>query len=210
MQKNVLAIPNGSLFEATIELLKMVGLEIQTNGRSFKANISGNDFFDQVVIVRPQDIPLLVSKKVADCGICGWDCVVESGVNGFVKLAELNYSRKTNQPVRVVVFGKGQQLVDEPEIKVTTEYPNLSSTIFRKAKVFFSYGSTEAKVATGLFDFGIGVTETGESLIQNGLQILKTILVSPTVFIANTSQKNERFYRQFASRLKQQSLVFTK
>ena len=69
---------------------------------------------------------------------------------------------------------------------VSSEYIFLAKTVFKKAKIIFSTGSTEIKVAVKKFDFryGICVTETGKSLEDNYLKIVKTILISPVVFAA--------------------------
>jgi ATP phosphoribosyltransferase len=180
-----LALPNGSLFQRTIDLLKRVGLTISVSERSFIAYINEPSFFKRVLIMRPQDIPEAVFSGTADCGICGWDCVIESGLkNKLIKAAELSYSKNLSVPVRIVVFGKSQKLRDAKATRVTSEYPNLTRKFFKKAKISFSHGTTEAKVVNGQYDYGVGVTETGQSLKANGLVIVKTLLVTPTVFIS--------------------------
>lgn len=191
----VIGIPNGSLYDATMELLKKVGMEIRVNGRSFEAEISGSKIFNRALIMRPQIIPDAIIGKVIDCGICGLDCVIESGhLGNLVKVTELKYSKKTREPVRVVVFSKRHSLRDRPNITVSAEYPNLAKEIFKKAKIVFSYGTTEANVVADLYDYGVGVTESGKSLDDNGLFILKTVLVSPTVLMALSRYPDEVAY----------------
>jgi ATP phosphoribosyltransferase len=51
--------------------------------------------------------------------------------------------------------------------------------------VEFSWGATEAKVATGLVDAIVELTETGSSLKANNLRIVETLCQSTTQFIAN-------------------------
>lgn len=179
-----LGIPNGSLYESTICLLNRVGLKVEAEGRKFEIKISGPSIFSRALIMRPQDIPEAILDGTIHAGICGWDCVVESNLKGnILKVAELDYSKRTKGPVKIVVFGK-KELEDESHILVTSEYPNLARQIFKKAVIKFSHGSTEVKVSHGKYDFGIGVTETGESLKQNSLKILKVLLESPTVLVA--------------------------
>jgi ATP phosphoribosyltransferase len=186
MRKNlVMGPPNGSLMETTLQLLKTIGVVIKPNGRKFLAEIEGFELFSKAIFLRPQDIPEAIVDGMIDVGICGWDCVVEAGLEGrLIKVAELNYSRQSRQPVRVVVFGKSSSFVDNEDILVATEYRQLAKKIFHKATARFSHGGTEQKVAYGKYNYGVGVVETGKSLEENGLQIVKTILVSPTVIMA--------------------------
>ena len=181
-----LGIPNGSLFEPTIELLSRVGVKIKLNGRNFIVDLPNGVVFKKAIIMRPQDIPEAVFDGMLGAGICGRDCVFEAGLdNKLFEVAEFNYSKKSRAPVRVVIFGRaGDEIIDKDNILVTSEYPNLTKPFFKKARIRFSHGSTEQKVVYGKYRYGVGVTETGDSLRDNGLAILKTILVSPTVLVA--------------------------
>lgn len=189
-----LGIPNGSLYESTINLLSRAGLKIEAEGRKFEIKISGPAVFSKALIMRPQDIPEAILDGTIHAGICGWDCVVESNLKEeLLKIVELDYSKRTKGPVKIVVFGR-KEIEDGSHILVTSEYPNLARQIFKKAVIKFSHGSTEVKVSHGKYDFGIGVTETGESLKQNSLKILKVLLESPTVLVAANGYPEIKFF----------------
>jgi len=191
-----LGLPNGSLEKPTFGLMSKAGMEVVENPRSFRAEIHGIDLFGSVILMRPMDIPEALAKGIIDCGICGLDWVVEYqlGLEKFgvqappiIKLAEFNYSRQSRQPVKVVMFGRE----DSPPIgpmedarSISSEYPNITEQKYPHEKVMFSHGTTEAKVVSGLFDYGVCVTETGSTIEANGLKIVDTLLVSPTVLIA--------------------------
>lgn len=195
MKKMVLGIPNGSLFEPTIILLGKIGIEVIVNGRNFEAVIEGSDIFKTAYIMRPQKIPHAIGKGAIDCGICGWDCVVESGMeNELEKIQEFFYSKRTKKPVRIVVFGRTENFVDEKGISVSSEYLNIARSVFKEARIDFSYGSTEVDVLAGMYDYGICVTETGKSLEENGLKIVKTILSSPTVLMSKKDYQEIQFF----------------
>lgn len=198
--KMVLGLPNGSSQEPTLQLLNRVGIGVSINGRQFKAEIKGVDIFKEAIIMRPQDIPEAVIDGVLDCGICGWDCVVESGKeNELVKIAELWYGKKTRNAVKIVVIGKEDRLRDDPNVLVAAEYRNIARTIFKRAKIRFSHGGTEQKVAyTKKYDYGVCVMETGKSIVENGLKIVLVIMKSPMVIIAR--EKSEGM-KQFAALL---------
>jgi ATP phosphoribosyltransferase len=51
--------------------------------------------------------------------------------------------------------------------------------------VEFSWGATEAKVAAGLVDAVVEVTETGSTIRAHGLKIIHELFQSNTQFIAN-------------------------
>ncbi|MDD4271476.1 MAG: ATP phosphoribosyltransferase [Patescibacteria group bacterium] len=180
-----IAIPSGSLFEATLLLFKRIGIAIKFNDREFMASVESGNLTLIFVLDRPQDIPMGIVMGAYDAGVCGWDCVVESGLEAkLAKIIELKYAKKSRNVAKVVVFGKTDRLEDNENILVATEYLNLAGLIFKKAKIAYSHGCTEAKVLYGGYDYGIGVTETGASLKANGLKIVATILDSPTILIA--------------------------
>lgn len=194
----VLGIPNGSLYEETVKLLNKVGISIKANGRQFRAAIKGIGIFYEAIIMRPQDIPEAIADSVIDVGICGWDCVVESEMEkDVIKISELWYSKKTKDAVKIVVIGREKEIRDDPDVLVTAEYPNLARTIFKQAKIRFSHGGTEQKVAySKKYDYGVCVTETGRSIVENGLKIVKVIMKSPTVIIA---RKKSEEINQFSA-----------
>ena len=193
--KGTLAIPNGSLHEVTVELLAKSGIKLIPNGRRFIVELKGSDVFDRALIMRPQDMPEALFDGGVDAAITGYDCLCESGLeNVLAIITKLEYSKKTRQPVRIVVLGKNDRLIDEDNILVTSEYPNLTKPIFKKSKIRFSHGGTEQKVAYGKYDYGVCVTETGESVVGNGLKIVKTILTSSTIFAAREVLPEYRYF----------------
>lgn len=108
-------------------------------------------------------------------------------------LCELEYSKATSNPVRIVLAvpreHPAQSGLELPEgIRISTEYPELTRRYFDgigvKAVIVPSAGATEAKVPD-IVDAIIDVTETGSSLRKHGLKVLETLLTSRTELIAN-------------------------
>jgi ATP phosphoribosyltransferase len=207
MQTNlILGLPNGSLQEPTFELLRKVGIDITLRGRSSEFTIEGVDLFARVIMMRPQDLPMAVALGTVSCAICGLDCVVEQesdplyrrhSDSPLIRVKALSYSRTTRQPVRVILFGRedspslGQ--ADQP-VRISSEYPNITRSHYPQEETFFSHGSTEVKVAMGLFDYGVGVTETGSSIKAHNLTIVDTLLESPTVLVAREPNPAIEFF----------------
>lgn len=185
MKKLILAVPKGSLYAATIALFQRIGIRLTFDGRSVIGQIDGTEWFQTAYLDRPQDMPQAVAAGTYDLAICGWDCVVESGLETAVKIiAKLAYSKATRQNVRYVVYGRQNNFVDTESIRVASEYPAICRTVFPKATIIFSRGCTETKVKNGSCDYGFDVCETGASIQANGLTVIKTIFESPTVLIA--------------------------
>ncbi|MFM7894325.1 MAG: ATP phosphoribosyltransferase, partial [Actinomycetota bacterium] len=147
---------------------------------------------DEVRILRPQEIPVYVAEGLFDIGITGRDWVEETGAV-VESLGKLNYSKATNDPVRIVVAvandSKFQQVSDLPKgVRVTSEYPRLTKQFFLDrgidADVRLSYGASEAKIPD-IADCVVDLTETGRALRAAGLRIIDTIITSHTELIAN-------------------------
>jgi len=200
MKKYVLAIPNGSLYAPTMEMLKKAGLTINFSGRNFEAKIYNNSLFDRAILMRPQKIPGAIARGVVDAGITGMDWLMEKKLGKKLAIIQkLNYGKNTKEPVKIVVFGKADKIVDKKSITVSAEYVNLARKVFKKAKIEFSDGSTEVDVATGIYDYGVGVCESGQSLLDNGLKVLQVIMESPVVLAA---RKNTPELKLFGEILK--------
>ena len=63
----------------------------------------------EVRILRPQEIPTYVSEGLFDLGITGRDWIEETSSN-VVSLGELQYSKATSKPIRMVVAVAGEGL----------------------------------------------------------------------------------------------------
>jgi ATP phosphoribosyltransferase len=186
-----LVLPKGSLEKATIELFNAADLTVQRGSdRDYHASID-DPRIDRVRFLRPQEIPSYLERGLFDIGITGRDWITETQ-SDIVSLGELQYSKQTSNPVRVVlavpVSSPWQSVADLPEgIRISTEFPSLTERYLAehgvKAMIVPSYGATEAKVPD-IVDAIVDLTETGSSLRKNGLRILETLLTSYTELVA--------------------------
>jgi ATP phosphoribosyltransferase len=187
-----LVLPKGSLEKATLELFDAADLAVRRGSdRDYHASID-HPGIDRVRFLRPQEIPKYVEQGLFDVGITGRDWITETD-SDVVSLGELQYSKATSNPVRVVLAvpkeAPWQTAADLPEgIRISTEFPMLTKRYLEqhgvKAVVVPSYGATEAKVPD-IVDAIVDLTETGSSLRKNGLRILDTLLTSYTELVAN-------------------------
>jgi ATP phosphoribosyltransferase len=189
-----LVLPKGSLERATIDLFEQADLEVRRGSdRDYHASID-DPRIDTVRFLRPQEIPTYVEQGLFDLGITGRDWITETD-SDVVSLGELEYSKATSNPVRIVLAvvkdhaaDRGDQLPDG--VRVSTEFPALTRRYFEKigvrAKIVPSYGATEAKVPD-IVDAIVDLTETGTSLKKHGLKIIDTLLTSRTELVTNAA-----------------------
>ncbi len=148
----------------------------------------------RVRFLRPQEIPTYVEQGLFDLGITGRDWITETDAD-VVSLGELEYSKATSNPVRIVLAvvkdhaaERGDQLPDG--VRVSTEFPQLTKRYFERigvrATIVPSYGATEAKVPD-IVEAIVDLTETGTSLRKHGLKIIDTLLTSRTEVITNAA-----------------------
>ena len=189
-----LVLPKGSLEKATLELFDAADLTVlRTSDRDYHASID-DPKIDRVSILRPQEIPTYIERGLFDLGITGRDWIAETEA-AVVSLGELQYSKATANPVRVVLAvpdgAPWRHAAELPEgVRISTEFPALTRRYLDrhgvKAVVVPSYGATEAKVPD-IVDAIVDLTETGSSLRKNGLRILDTLLTSYTELVANVA-----------------------
>jgi len=187
-----LVLPKGSLERATLELFDAADLTVRrSSDRDYHASVD-DPRIERVRFLRPQEIPSYIEQGLFDFGITGRDWIAETGAD-VTSLGELQYSKATSDPVRVVlavpVTSPWQSASDLPEgVRISTELPALTRRYLDaagvKAVVIPSYGATEAKVPD-IVDAIVDLTETGSSLRKNGLRILDTLLTSYTELVAN-------------------------
>lgn len=184
-----LGIPKGSLQEATVQLFKKAGFNINVNERSYFPSIDDDEI--ECMLIRAQEMARYVEDGVLDFGLTGIDWVLENNAD-VIKVADLIYSKRGLGKVKWVLASpvdSGIKSVKDLEgKKIATEAVNLAKDYLKKnkvnAEVEFSWGATEVKPPK-LADAIIEITETGSSLKANNLRIIDIVMESNTVLIAN-------------------------
>jgi ATP phosphoribosyltransferase len=198
-----LVLPKGSLESATLALFDAADLSVRRGSdRDYHAAID-DPRIDRVRFLRPQEIPTYLEQGLFDLGISGRDWISETGAD-VISLGELEYSKATASPVRIVLAVPADHPADRGEdlpegVRVSTEYPELTRRYFDeigvKARIVPSYGATEAKVPD-IVDAIVDVTETGSSLRKHGLKVIHTLLTSRTELVANRAAYDDLNKRQ--------------
>jgi ATP phosphoribosyltransferase len=185
-----LGIPKGSLQRATLRLFDRSGWKISINDRNYFPEI--NDEAITCSILRAQEMSIHVESGAIDAGLTGRDWK-EENESDVVTVTDLIYSKVSQSPTRWVLAVSAdsdiKELSDLKGRKVATELVNFTKKYFSQrgidAEVTFSWGTTEAKLAAGLADAIVDVTETGSTMRAHGLKIIHELMQSNTILIAN-------------------------
>jgi len=200
-----LGIPKGSLQESTLNIFKEAGYDIKVRERNYYPSVDDPEL--SCMLIRAQEMARYVEGGQLDCGLTGLDWIRENRAD-VVEVAELTYAKQSFRPIRWVLAvkeGSPYKSVKDLEGKtIATEVVNLTEDYLAahgvKAKVEFSWGTTEVKVPD-LADAIVEITETGSSLRANNLVIIDTVLETTTRFIANKAAWDDPWKRAKIERI---------
>ena len=175
---------------STVELFGRAGYKVSIQERSVFPRIDDEKI--SAVLFRAQEISRYVTDGIVDCGLTGYDWIVENGnADDVVEICELTYSRASSQAAKWVLAVPDESPVQKPEDLaggvIATELVNVTRKYFAdrgvKVTVEFSWGTTEIKAR--LLDAIVDLTETGSSIRANNLRVLDTLLSSTIRFVSN-------------------------
>ncbi|MGO9240917.1 MAG: ATP phosphoribosyltransferase [Bryobacteraceae bacterium] len=195
-----LGIPKGSLENATVDLFRRAGFNIQVSSRSYFPAVDDPEI--ECMLIRAQEMARYVEDGVLDAGLTGYDWVVENDAD-VVTVADLIYAKQSFGKVRwVLAVPEASPFASVKDLQgkiIATELVGATKRYLAKfgvtAKVEFSWGATEVKPPV-LADAIVEVTETGSSLRANKLRIIDTVMESNTQFIANKSSWEDAWKRR--------------
>jgi len=200
-----LALPKGSLQDTTLSLFAKAGYNIRVASRSYYPAIDDPEI--ECILIRPQEMARYIDQGVMDCGITGFDWVLESGAD-VEELADLRAPWPNYVPVRWILAVKEDSEFDRPEDlagkRIAAEVVGMTNRYLAErgieAKVEFSWGATEVKPPV-LADAIVDVTETGSSLRANNLRVIDTLLESTPRFVANREAMKDEWKRDKMERM---------
>lgn len=185
-----IALAKGRLEEETFSFFESCGYHFkETNGRSLILKDSNEKL--QIFIVKPLDVPTYVFNGIADAGICGTDCIVESQLR-LIQPMKLPLGKS-----RMVLAGFEDIKPKNGSLVVATKFPVSTKMYFdaRKidVKIIKLHGSVELAPIVGLSDLIVDIVQTGRTLKENGLSILDEIYpISAVVTLNEVSYRTKR------------------
>jgi len=143
----------------------------------------------RVLVLRSSDIATYVAHGAADIGIAGSDVLDEEGRDLFEPL-DLGIGR-----CRMIVAERADARIDDraqTHLRVATKYPRTTRAYLQRkgitAEVIKLSGAIELGPLTGLCDRIIDITQTGETLRQNGLVEIDTVAQVSTRLVVNPAR----------------------
>ncbi|EKO37308.1 ATP phosphoribosyltransferase HisG [SAR86 cluster bacterium SAR86E] len=188
-QKITIAIQKkGRLFDNSKDLLLKSGIKFTTSGEKLLARSSNTNI--DILLVRDDDIPSLVSKGVADLGIVGQNVLAEQAATNKQIVAKeilsLGFS-KCRLSFAKPLTSKLRSLKNK---SIATSYPGLVKKYLvknnLKSNVIKINGSVELTPYIGIADCICDLISSGATLEANNLIEFKHLMDSQAVLIAKT------------------------
>ncbi|MDR1398432.1 MAG: ATP phosphoribosyltransferase [Treponema sp.] len=178
-------IPKGRIFDKVSELFADAGFPIALPDRTYRPvfTVSWLD----AKIMKPQNVGELLELGSHDVGFTGLDWLKESGAK-VEELMDLGFDKV--RIVAAVPNSMDETALRAKTLTVATEYVNLAGTWLKEAgycyHVLRTYGATEVFPPDDA-DMIIDNTSSGQTMRDNGLSIIATLLESSTRFVASAS-----------------------
>ncbi|WP_028330627.1 ATP phosphoribosyltransferase [Brachyspira alvinipulli] len=186
-----IALPKGRLVKKVYSLFESMGYEnkelLEDNRKLVFENKDKNVRY---LIVKPSDVGIYVEKGVADIGIVGKDILLENNHDVY-ELLDLKFGK-----CRVCMASVNGYKEDiERRLRVATKYVNISKNYFnsinRDVEIIKLNGSIELAPILNLSDVIVDIVETGSTLKENNLTVIKEIIdyISARLIVNKVSYK---------------------
>jgi ATP phosphoribosyltransferase len=188
MKPIVLAAPKGRILDEAVAVFARAGYDISpVLGNSRKLIHDCGPI--RVLVLRSSDIATYVAHAAADIGIAGSDVLDEEARELYEPL-DLGIGR-----CRMIVAERADARVDEraqAHIRVATKYPRTTRAYLQRrgltAEVIKLSGAIELGPLTGLCERIVDITQTGETLRQNGLVEVDTVAEVSSRLVVNPAR----------------------
>jgi ATP phosphoribosyltransferase len=187
-----LALPSkGRLHDPVLDLMRGAGFELEGNGRALYAQCSQWDV--EVLFTRAEDMPAWAVDGAVEAAVAGRDQVLEGGA-GLDELVPLGFGRCSLQ---VAVPAEGVATVEELDGgRVATSHPRITAGYFAgrgmQVETVAVRGSVELAPRLEAAEAVCDLVQSGETLRQNGLRPIATVLESEAVLVARADLDDEQ------------------
>ena len=183
----------GRLFDQSKDLIKKSGINFSTKGDNLLAK--SNNLPIDILFVRSDDIPSLVSNGDADLAIVGENVLIEKSLfkRTFIeKIINLGFSKCRLS----FAAPKNKKIKTFNNMKIATSYPNTVKKYLKDNKINASviniHGSVELTPYIGMSDIICDLVSSGATLEANNLKEIEVILESQAVLIKNKNLNKDK------------------
>lgn len=181
----------GRLNEDCTSLLQEIGISVDDSKRKFLSKSA--NFPLEVLYMRDDDIPQVVSAGTASLGIVGLNEVEEKGFDVKIE-ARLGFGG-----CRISLAIPKADTYDGPQYfngkRIATSYPNILRKFLTAngidADIEVITGSVEIAPAAGIADAIFDIVSSGGTLVSNGLKEVERVFFSEAVLISNGKLSDE-------------------
>lgn len=195
-----MVVPKGRIYTNVVNLLNDAGFGVEISERVYIPRVEDPEIAAK--IMKPQNIPKLVELGSHDVGFTGRDWVVETQAD-VVEILDLGFDK-----VSIVAAIPGSLIESDlrkRKIIVASEYERIASNFLAQENYDYilirTYGATEVFPPEDA-DMIIDNTSTGRTLSEHNLHVLKTVMDSSTVFIANKAALENKWKREKIEEMK--------
>ncbi|AMV13981.1 TPA: ATP phosphoribosyltransferase [Legionella pneumophila subsp. pneumophila] len=193
----------GRLSDESLNLLQRCGLKFRIKPNALLTHV--DNFPIDLLFVRDDDIPTLVFDSLCDGGIVGENVLLEASFNRpdkayrkILALGSCNCRLSIAIPEAFDYQGAGS--LDGK--RIATSYPNLLNNYLAERKISAEIltlsGSVEVAPRMGMADVICDLVSTGQTLEDNKLKEVDTVLNSQAVFIQTQRQLDPDIQDLFA------------
>jgi len=184
----ILALPKGRILDETAKVFAAAGYDLSPLFADSRKLV-----FEcgplRVLVLRNSDIATYVAYGAADLGVVGSDVLAEEGRDLYEPL-DLGIGR-----CRMIVAERSDARIDDrtlSHLRIATKYPRTTRAYLQRkgitAEVIELSGAIELGPLTGLCDRIVDITQTGETLKQNGLVEIDTIAQVSSRLVVNPAR----------------------
>lgn len=182
-----IALTKGRLEKDTIGLLERLGYDctaVHEKGRRLILPIPDANL--EVVLAKANDVITYVEHGVCDLGVVGKDTIIEMQ-GKFFELVDLGFGKCRF----ALAAKKGSDFYSGYGVKsIATKYPNVARRFFESkgmdVDIVKIEGSVELAPLLGLANGIVDIVETGDTLRENGLEVVEDVVPISARLIANT------------------------